>query len=192
MTAQPPAPDPIDVAAAFPTAPATTATHHADTDGSPTPRRSALVDSARAALPDRAPDAEVILSAEHLTATKEWTVSGAVRFRRRIVTSTRTVEVTVRREELEVQVRDVVERDGAWVGTDHRSPAVPPPAVVTGPAVFTLREEVPDVTVRVVPYERVVVAVDRVTEEVQLTEAARREEAMVSGDTGAAVPPRRT
>lgn len=156
-------PDPVDIAASFPQPPA-------HDDG----------------------PAEVVLSAEHLTAGTEWTVSGAVRFRRRVATYTRSVEVTVRREELQVEVRDLDDRGGAWFGTDLQGPAVPAPPIVTGPGVFVLREEVPEVTLTLRPYEQVTVLIDRRTEHVQVRDTVRREAALVSGDTGAphpAVPP---
>ena len=192
MTTPPPRIDPVDVAAAFP-GPPTPRVGSAGTDVAGSTDRSGPVGPDLVRRLDGADigSAEVVLSAERLTASTEWTVSGAVRFRRRIATYTRTVAVTVRREELEVEVRDVAERDGVWVGTDHRGPAVPPPAVVTGPGVFTLREEVPEVTLRTVPYERVVVDISRVTRQVQLTDTARHEQAAVSGDTGASLPPAR-
>ena len=180
MPVDKPAVDPIDGAAAYPD-PVTAGT----AAPTPTPTVVDRLDGAGAG------PAEVVLSAERLTASTEWTVTGAVRFRRRITSSTRTVEVTVRREELDIEVRDVTDRAGAWVGTEYRGPAVPPPPVVTGPGVFVLREEIPQVTVHAVPYERVTVNIDRVTEQVLLTDTARREEATVSGDTGTPHPSHR-
>ena len=147
MTAPPPDPDSVAVAASYPDPPpdAISGAPHPPPAPAPAPRldrsQTGRLDGAEVGPVD------VVLLAEQLTATKEWTVSGAVRFRRQIATYTRTVEVTVRREELHVEVRDVAERDGAWVGTEYGGPAVPAPPVVTGPGVFTLRQEVPEVTV---------------------------------------------
>ena len=173
--------DPVDVAASYPEAPEPSSGASGVVAPVPAEVIARLDGTAKGA-------AEVVLSAEKLTAGTEWTVTGAVRFRRRIATYTRTVEVTVRREELQVEVRDVVDRGGVWVGTDYRGPAVAVPSAVTRPGVFVLREEVPDVAVTVRPYERVIVNIDRVTEQVQLHDTRLREQAVVSGDTGVTHP----
>ena len=90
---------------------------------------------------------EVVLHAERLDVRMEQDVVRAV-VRRRIVTETQRVEVTVRREVLEVEY--------APVGDGDR-PAHPGPT--PEPIVMVLSEEVPVVHTAVRPYQRVVVDV---------------------------------
>ena len=172
--------DPIDVAASYPDPPET-----------PPDAGSPSVDGDILARLDGSPSgpAEVVLSTEQLTAGTEWTVSGSVRFRRHIAAYTRTVDVVVRREELQVEVRDVADHHGAWIGTRHEGPAVPAPVVPPAPGVFVLREEVPEVVLSVRPYERVTVQIDRVVDQVELSATRRHEQAAISGDTGSVHPP---
>jgi stress response protein YsnF len=109
---------------------------------------------------------EVIRSEQRLVAGVERRVGGRVRIAKRVVTEERTVTVTVRREELVVEhlpVPGTDARTDTEPGTS-RTPDVPPAphgsdAVVT----LVLSEEVPEVSVRVVPRERVRAYVDRVT-----------------------------
>ncbi len=93
---------------------------------------------------------ETVRAEERAQITTAWVATQRVTFQRRIVTETRQVEVTVRREELVV----------------HRSalpdaPPEQPPAQVTSqqPLVIVLREQVPVVQLAVRPYERVTAVV---------------------------------
>lgn len=183
-------PDPLEVAAAYPNPPgqATDAESPDLVDDVPSAGVPAAM-NAEVATGAAGVPAEVVLSAEQLTAGTEWTVTGGVRFRRRIASYTRTVEVVVRREEFEVEVRDAADRHGAWVGTNYQGPAVPAPPTAAGPGMLVLREEVPEVVLAVRAYEQVTVHIDRVTEQVELHDVRRREQAMVTGDTGITRPP---
>jgi uncharacterized protein (TIGR02271 family) len=121
---------------------------------------------------------EVVRSEQRLVAGVERRVSGRVRVAKRVVTEERTLTVTVRREEL------VVEHLPA-LGDD--ADGVPAAAHGDAPAVtLVLSEEVPDVTVRVVPRERVRVHVDRVTVDEVVTDDVARERVDVDVDTEAA------
>lgn len=100
--------------------------------------------------PPSAPGPEVVLHQEraHVDVVRE-----AVRavVRRRIVTEVRTVEVTVRREVLEVEHLPAAE------------PAMPVAAEPRQQLEIVLSEEVPVVQLQVQPYERVSIGVERVT-----------------------------
>ena len=117
-----------------------------------------------------ADDTAMTLSAERLITGTQWVPTGRLVIRRRIVTETRTVEVTLRREEL------VVEE----VGPPEVVPGEPAPAdSVHGahePLVIVLRQEVPDVTVHVEPYELVRVHVGYGSSERELQAQVRHEE----------------
>jgi uncharacterized protein (TIGR02271 family) len=128
-------------------------------------------------------DAATTLSQEVLHVGTEWAEAGQIRLRRRIVTETRTVEVSVRREELVVDVLDVDERRGAFLGTarDGRVSDEPDPR---RPLVIVLQEEVPEVSVRLRPYERVTVATTIGHRTGRVTDDLRHEEAHL--DTSAA------
>lgn len=106
--------------------------------------------------PSSARDVEVILHAErvHVDVARE-----AVRavVRRRIVTEVRTIEVTVRREVLEVE---------HLPATD---PAMPVAAEPRRALSLLLSEEVPVVHLQVQPYERVTVDVHPVAGEERVT-----------------------
>ncbi|GAA2725251.1 YsnF/AvaK domain-containing protein [Cellulomonas aerilata] len=114
-----------------------------------------------APTPDRrgADHVEVIRSEQRLVTGVERRVSGRVRIAKRVVTEERTVTVTVRREEL------VVEHLPADPTTDAAGTTAVAPAPHGTDAVltFVLSEEVPQVSVRSVPRERVSAYVDRVT-----------------------------
>jgi len=98
------------------------------------------------------------LHAEQLTISTERVAVERVRFTKRIVTTTRTIEVPVPVEQLVVQ-REPLDPTGATVeGAPDRDEFV-----------IVLHEEVPEVTVRVVPTERVVVRVRTVAGEERLT-----------------------
>lgn len=128
-------------------------------------------------------EAATTLSHEVLQVGTEWAEAGQIRLRRRIVTETRTVEVSVRREELVVDVLDVDERHGALLGTarDGRVSDEPDPQ---RPLVIVLQEEVPEVSVRLRPYERVTVTTTIGHRTGRVTGGLRHEEVQL--DTSAA------
>ncbi|WP_432561741.1 YsnF/AvaK domain-containing protein [Kineococcus sp. SYSU DK003] len=113
------------------------------------------------------PEASVqtVLRTEELLLGTERLATQRVRFRKRIVTTTRTLEVPVRLEQL------VVERE-PLAGT-----AVPARSGASGDEeiVLVLHEEVPDVTLRVVPVEQVRVQVRTVAGEQVVTADLRTE-----------------
>ena len=118
-----------------------------------------------------APAPEVLLHHERLIATTLREPVERVVLRRRITTEVRQVQVTVRREELEI-VR---------VPVAPGSQAVP----VTrdaAPLVVTLSEEVPVVELRTRAYEQVTVHVDAVHGEQVVTADVGREQAEVVTD----------
>jgi len=90
---------------------------------------------------------ELVLHEERLGITTSRVATERVRFTKRIVTTTRTIEVPVRVEQLVV--------------THEALPAeFPTPEVGGSPElVIVLHEEVPEVTLRVVPVERITVDV---------------------------------
>ena len=131
---------------------------------------------------------DLTLSREVLHVGTEWTEAGRIRLRRRIVTETRTVEIAVRREELVIELYDAEHSDGVFVGTDRSGPVTDQP-VYDGPLVIVLQEEVPQVGVRLQPYEKVTVTKRLVGTTGRVTGSVRREEARLdvvpssSGDT---------
>jgi len=105
--------------------------------------------------------AEVVLHQERLSITTRRVPVERVRFTKRIVTTTRTIEVPVRVEQLVVTHEPL--SDEFPVTDGEVSPEL----------VIVLHEEVPEVTLRVVPVERVSVAVRTVTrDEVVVAELA--------------------
>ncbi len=104
----------------------------------------------------------IVLSEEQARVGTRRVAAERVILRRRVVTETRTVEVTLRREELEVE--HVALDAGQAVEDAPREPLV-----------IVLREEVPDVSVRVRPYEQVRVSVETVTEHQVVQTDVRRE-----------------
>jgi uncharacterized protein (TIGR02271 family) len=111
--------------------------------------------------------AEVVLHQEQLRVGTRRVPTERILVRRRIVTEVRQIEVTVRREEVEVSR---VPLDG-----HEQPPAGGPPE----PLVILLSEEVPVVQLQTRPYERVTVHVDTDTEQVEVTEHLAREQADV-------------
>ena len=109
-------------------------------------------------------DAEVVLHQErvHVDVVRE-----AVRavVRRRIVTEVRTVEVTVRREVLEVE------------HLPAEGPALPVSQEPRQALTMVLSEEVPVVTLQVQPYERVALDVHTVAGEERVTTTSGQERA---------------
>jgi uncharacterized protein (TIGR02271 family) len=134
----------------------------------PTPHDSAPADQA---VP------EVTLSREQLRAGAEWVVAGHVGLSRRIVTETRMVEVTVRREELSVETDAAVSPDGVITGARLDGEPSDAPVLDQAPMVFVLREEIPEVVTRTRAYEQVTVHVDIVQTEHEVTGTVRTEAA---------------
>lgn len=114
------------------------------------------------------PDVAVTLFAERVDASTRWDATETVTVARRVVTTTKTVEVTVRREELVVESsrRSAEAASAADLHPEHE------------PLVILLREEVPEVTMRVVPYEQVSVHVERVHTEDQRIDTQVRHDAV--------------
>jgi hypothetical protein len=112
-------------------------------------------------------DPEVVLHEErvHVDVVRE-----AVRavVRRRIVTEVRTVEVTVRREVLEVE------------HLPAEGPALPVAQEPRQALTLVLSEEVPVVTLQVQPYERVTLDVHVVAGEERVTTTAGQERAQLT------------
>lgn len=116
-------------------------------------------------------DASMTLSAERIRTSTEWVETRRVVLRRRIVTETRTVEVTLRREELVV---DEVSPSSSAPATDSD---FEPDHAQHEPVVIVLRQEVPDVAVRVLPYERVTARIEYVATDEAVQASVRHEEA---------------
>ena len=102
--------------------------------------------------PTITPGPEVVLHEERVHVDVERGAERAV-VRRRIVTEVRTVEVTVRREVLEVE------------HLPAEGPVLPSSGEPRTQVELVLSEEVPVVTLQVQPYERVTVGVEMVTEQ---------------------------
>ncbi len=115
--------------------------------------------------------AEVVLHQEQLRVGTRRVPTAKVLVRRRVVTEVRQIEVTVRREELEVHHLPLDGYEQAQVGG--------PPE----PLVILLSEEVPVVQLHTRPYERVTVRVDAITATQDVTETVAREHADVSEPT---------
>jgi len=111
---------------------------------------------------------EIVLHEERLAVgTRPVPVERLV-LRRRITTEVRQVEVTVRREVLEVQ-RDAL--------TDDSATASPAQGRAQEPLVIVLSEEVPVVQLQTRPYERVRVDVETTTEQQRVVGTVGRERA---------------
>jgi len=109
--------------------------------------------------------ADVVLHAERLSVSSDRFAVERVRFSKRVVTTTRTVEIPVRIEQLVVHHEPFPER------TPVDARVAPDPADL----VIVLHEEVPEVTLRVQPVERVTVQVRSVTGEETVTAELRSE-----------------
>ena len=109
-------------------------------------------------------DPEFALHQEQLRVGTVRSATERVVLRRRITSEVKQVEVTVRREVLEVEHLPVREQGAATAA--GQTPA---------PLVIVLSEEVPVVQLQTRPYERVTVAVDTDTVQQQLTETVGRE-----------------
>lgn len=113
----------------------------------------------------RADQPDLVLNAEDLQVTLRSVPVERVRVRRRVTTYTEQVEVTLRREELEIEHLPI---DAAETG---------PAGSSAGAALrIVLREEVPVVSTRLRPYEQVVVSVHDARGEETVTEQLRHEE----------------
>lgn len=91
--------------------------------------------------------------------------------RRRVVTEVRQVEVTVRREVLDVEHLPL---DPA---PDGSTPALPAPGQAPAPLTIVLSEEVPVVHTETRPYEQVTVTVETFTEQQQVSATVATEQA---------------
>jgi uncharacterized protein (TIGR02271 family) len=128
-----------------------------------------------AGLPDaRDAAVEVVRSEQRLVPGVERRVSGRVRVAKRVVTEERSVTVTVRREELVVEHLPAPDGAGDTVA--------PPPRDLDPAVTLVLSEEVPQVTVRTVPRERVRVHVDRITSDEVVTDDVALERVDVDVD----------
>lgn len=116
--------------------------------------------------------AEVVLREQRLTVTTARVPTERVVLRRRVVTETRQVEVTIRREELEV-LRQPVDPDQASV--EQGLPGVP-----GAPLVIVLSEQVPVLQLQTRAYEQITVSVDVVAGSQELHEQVTREQAEVT------------
>lgn len=99
------------------------------------------------------PTADTVLHEQRLLVDTEWVPRERLSVRRRVITETRQVTVTVRREELLI---DRVPVDGEPAVADPPDPM---------PLVVVLHEEVPVVELQVRPYERVTVGTERVRQQ---------------------------
>jgi uncharacterized protein (TIGR02271 family) len=106
----------------------------------------------------------VVRSEEQLLVGTRWVARERVTIRRRIVSETRQLTVTVRREEL------VVDRTPLAGAEDDARRAVP-----QMPLVVVLHEEVPVVELHTRPYEQVTVTVDRIAGSETVTAALASE-----------------
>jgi uncharacterized protein (TIGR02271 family) len=130
----------------------------------------------------------MVRSEERLQASVEWVTAERVRISKRVVTENKTFTVQVRREEL------VVERFPA-----DETAAGPPEAMDVGGAVggvstapvveLVLHEEVPEVTLRAVPTEWVLVYKDTVAGSTTVDATVRREQIELVEPTSVPHPP---
>jgi uncharacterized protein (TIGR02271 family) len=111
-----------------------------------------------AASPDDRIESSMMRSEEQLFLSTEWVAVERVVARRRIVSETVQIAVTIRREEL------VIERS-----TVEGAPAGDPSPVQVPPLVVVLREEVPVVTLEVQPYARASVSIVQIAGEQNVT-----------------------
>jgi uncharacterized protein (TIGR02271 family) len=118
--------------------------------------------------------ASSVLSEQRLLVGTEWVPRERLNVRRRVVTETRQIEVTVRREELLID-RTPLHDEPATAEAGSSAAAGS-----SAPLVVVLREEVPVVGLQVRPYERVTIGVERVrTHELVEGELAREQAELV-------------
>lgn len=109
----------------------------------------------------------VVRSEERLDVRTVYTPTERLRIRKVIVTEERTVTVTLRREELVLEHEPLgASLDGGELGSSKESPE---------PVTLVLHAEEPVLTTRVVPVERVHVAIDRIVAMQSTTETVRKE-----------------
>lgn len=117
------------------------------------------------------PDAaEVVLHEQRLSVGSVRVPHERVVLRRRVISEVRQVEVTVRREELEIQRLPV--------GSEQQSATTPGPTAP--PLVVVLREEVPVVQLRTQAYERVTVTTETVSAQQEVVEQIDREQVEIT------------
>ncbi len=121
----------------------------------------------------------MVVSRERLSVGTDWAETGRLGLRRRVVSETRTIQVTVHREELVVDGDDVAVHDGATTGTATDGPVTSGDASAPEPLVIVLREEVPRIQMELRAYERVTVHVNRVVSSVAVSGDVRHEEIAV-------------
>jgi uncharacterized protein (TIGR02271 family) len=141
-----------------------------------------------------ADSSDLILSREIVDVSTRWIVSGRIRMRRRIVTETATVQVTLRREELEIEYQNIDQRRGVLTGIAKDGPSSEPPQL-EAPVVIVLQQELPEVGVRLEPYEMVTISTglvhqtERVTtdlrhEQIQLSTVGMPDDGLAAGPSG--------
>lgn len=144
--------------------------------------------------PTRTANPEVVLHQQRLVSGTRRVASERVVVRRRVVTETRQVQVTVRRELLEVERIPLPDTDSDSTRGLGTGLGGTPPAGGDGPGaapwlVVVLREEVPVVQVLTRPYEQVTVSVHTVSGTQELTATVQAEHAEVSELPGQARRP---
>ena len=133
----------------------------------------------------------VTVSEERLLVSTQWVETGRVRVRRRVTSETRSVQVTVRREELLIETDaepgadDTNAANTGVANTNADNTVVGEPHLNHEPLVIVLREDVPEVTVTTRPYERVIVHVDLAATEETVGGQVRREHADVTVESDA-------
>jgi uncharacterized protein (TIGR02271 family) len=148
-------------------------------------------DTAHGATAD---SSDLILSREIVDVSTRWIVSGSIRMRRRIVTEIATVQVALRREELEIEYQNIDRRRGVLTGIANDGPSSGPPQQES-PVVIVLQQELPEVGVRLQPYEMVTISTrlvdqaERVTtdlrhEEIQLSTVGMPDDGLAAGPSG--------
>lgn len=145
--------------------------------------------------PTRTPPPEVVLHQQRLVAGTRRVPTERVVVRRRVVTETRQFQVTVRREELEIDRIPLPDADTAATDPPNAglsptgSPADDRPGTRSGlgddrrpapPLVVVLREEVPVVQLLTQPYEKVTVRVLTIDGEQELTAVVSSERAEIN------------
>jgi len=132
---------------------------------------------------------EMVRSEERLHASVEWVTAERVRISKRIVTENKTFTVQVRREELVVERFPAGETTGGSPEPTDAGGAVG--GVSTAPVVeLVLHEEVPEITLRAVPTEWVLVYKDTITGNTTVDATVRREQIELVDPTAVQRPPR--
>lgn len=113
-----------------------------------------------------------------------WEVTGRLRLTRRVVTQTRQIEVTVRREELIAEWEPAQSGEPTPLGDDEAWQ----PAQTRDPLVIVLHEEVPELTVRVRAYEQATATVTRHDGDLPVTGVVRKENVTLEHSTAPVTP----